>query len=390
MAKSKGRPPNSDHRDVLHWLTERQREMVASVHEMVGRESPTQNKPACDALCSYLAGEFECLGGLVRIHRQRSAGDHLQVNFSGGKGRKPVLLLGHFDTVYDVGTLQTMPWREEKGRLYGPGVFDMKSGIAQMMFALWASREIRGGLPRPVTVLLVSDEEGGSASSRALTEKIARQCSAVLVCEPSGPGGALKTARKGVGSFLMKITGQAAHAGLDFEKGQSAILELAHQIQAISRLTDLKRGVTLNVGVVRGGTRTNVIAAEATAEVDLRIARKADGAVMERKVRGLRPVNPKCRIEIEGGINRPPMERTKQVVALYELARKIAHELGFSLAEIAVGGGSDGNFTGGIGIPTLDGLGAVGEGAHASHESIIAAELPRRAALLAGLIEAIE
>ena len=390
MAKSKSRPPISDHRDVLDWLTQRQPEMVASVHEMVGRESPTQNKPACDALCSYLAGEFECLGGRVRIHRQRSAGDHLQVIFTGGKGREPVLLLGHFDTVYDMGTLETMPWREEKGRLYGPGVFDMKSGIAQMMFALWASREIQGGLPRPVTVLLVSDEEGGSESSRALTEKIARQCSAVLVCEPSGPGGALKTARKGVGSFLMKITGQAAHSGLDFEKGQSAILELAHQIQAISRLTDLRRGVTLNVGVVRGGTRTNVIAAEATAGVDLRIARKADGAVMERKVRGLRPVNPKCRIEIEGGINRPPMERTKQVVALYELARKIARELGFSLAEIAVGGGSDGNFTGGIGIPTLDGLGAVGEGAHATYESIVAAELPRRAALLAGLIEAIE
>ena len=390
MAKSKGRPPNSDHRDVLHWLTEREREMVASVRKMVLRESPTQNKPACDALCSYLAGEFECLGGRIRIHRQRSAGDHLQVNFSGGKGRKPVLLLGHFDTVYDVGTLQTMPWREEKGRLYGPGVFDMKSGIAQMMFALWASREIRGGLPRPVTVLLVSDEEGGSESSRSLTEKIARQCAAVLVCEPSGPGGALKTARKGVGSFLIKITGQAAHSGLDFEKGQSAILELAHQIQAISRLTDLKRGVTLNVGVVRGGTRTNVIAAEAMAEVDLRIAAKPDGAPMERKVRRLRAVNPKCKIEIEGGINRPPMERTKQVVALFELARKIAHELGFSLAEIAVGGGSDGNFTGGIGIPTLDGLGAVGEGAHASHESIVAAELPRRAALLAGLIEAIE
>jgi glutamate carboxypeptidase len=390
MAKTNVRPPSSDHRDVLDWLTQRQPEIVASVREMVLRESPTQNKQACDALCSYLAAEFERLGGHVRIHRQRSAGNHLQVIFTGAKGREPVLLLGHFDTVYDMGTLETMPWREEKGRLYGPGVFDMKSGIAQMMFALWASREIQGGLPRPVTVLLVSDEEGGSESSRALTEKIARQCAAVLVCEPSGPGGALKTARKGVGSFLMKITGQAAHSGLDFEKGQSAILELAHQIQAISRLTDLRRGVTLNVGVVRGGTRTNVIAAEATAGVDLRIARKADGAVMERKVRGLRPVNPKCRIEIEGGINRPPMERTKQVVALYELARKIARELGFSLAEIAVGGGSDGNFTGGIGIPTLDGLGAVGEGAHATHESIMAAELPRRAALLAGLIEAIE
>ena len=388
MAKSKGRQPNP--REILPWLTARQSEMVASLREMVLRESPTQDKQACDALCSYLAAQFECLGGRVRIHRQRSAGNHLQVIFTGAKGREPVLLLGHFDTVYDMGTLQTMPWREEKGRLYGPGVLDMKSGIAQMMFALWAAHEVRGGLPRPVTVLLVSDEEGGSESSRALTEKIARQCAAVLVCEPSGPGGALKTARKGVGSFLMKITGQAAHSGLDFEKGQSAILELAHQIQAVSRLTDLKRGVTLNVGVVRGGTRTNVIAAEAVAEVDLRIAKKADGAVMERKIRGLRPVNPKCRIEIEGGINRPPMERTKQVVALYELARKIAGRLGFRLAEIAVGGGSDGNFTGGIGIPTLDGLGAVGEGAHATHESIVAAELPRRAALLAGLIEAIE
>jgi glutamate carboxypeptidase len=390
MTKPTGRQPNARRNEVLRWLTARQSEMVASVREMVLRESPTQNKQACDALCSYLAAEFECLGGRVRIHRQRSAGNHLQVTFTGTKGREPVLLLGHFDTVYDVGTLQTMPWREERGRLYGPGVFDMKSGIAQMMFALWAAREVRGGLPRPVTVLLVSDEEGGSESSRALTEKIARQCAAVLVCEPSGSGGALKTARKGVGSFLMKITGQAAHSGLDFEKGQSAILELAHQIQAISRLTDLKRGVTLNVGVVRGGTRTNVIAAEAVAEVDLRIAKKADGAVMERKIRGLRPANPECRMEIEGGINRPPMERTKQVIALYELARKIAGRLGFRLAEIAVGGGSDGNFTGGIGIPTLDGLGAVGEGAHATHESIVAAELPRRAALLAGLIEAIE
>ena len=390
MAKPARRQPNQDYTELLRWLTARQSEIVASVREMVLRESPTQNKQACDALCSYLAAEFECLGGRVRIHRQRSAGNHLQVDFPGAKGREPLLLLGHFDTVYDLGTLRTMPWREEEGRLYGPGVFDMKSGIAQMMFALWATREVRGGLSRPVTVLLVSDEEGGSESSRALTEKMARQCAAVLVCEPSGPGGALKTARKGVGSFLMKITGKAAHAGLDFEKGHSAILELANQTLAISRLTDLKRGVTLNVGVIRGGTRTNVIPAEASAEVDLRIANKSDGAVMEGKIRRLRPVDPKCRIEIEGGINRPPMERTKQVVALYHLARKIARELGFSLAEIAVGGGSDGNFTGGIGIPTLDGLGAVGDGAHATHEHVIAAELPRRAALLAGLIEAID
>jgi glutamate carboxypeptidase len=389
MAKTTSQQRGADNREVLRWLTERQREMVAAVRDMVLRESPTHDKQACDALCSYLAREFEHLGGQVRIHRQRSAGNHLQANFAGGKERKPVLLLGHFDTVYDLGTLRTMPWHERKGCLYGPGVFDMKSGIAQIMFALAALREVRGGLSRPVTVLLVSDEEGGSDSSRALTERTARQCAAVLVCEPSGPGGALKTARKGVGSFVVKVTGQAAHSGLDFEKGHSAILELAHQIQAISQLTDLQRGTTLNVGVIRGGTRTNVIAAEALAEIDLRIAKKTEGAVMERKLRGLRTVNPKCRIEIEGGINRPPMERTKQVVTLFELARTIAHELGFPLEEIAVGGGSDGNFTAGIGIPTLDGLGAVGEGAHATHESIVVAELPRRATLLAGLIEAI-
>ena len=390
MVKTKFQRSASDLGQILRWLTEREREMVACVSELVSRESPTRSKLACDELCSYLHVQFERIGGRAKIHRQDIAGDHLQVDFAASAGRKPLLLLGHFDTVYDLGTLKTMPWREQDGRLYGPGVFDMKSGIAQMMFAIASLREVEGGLPRPVKVLLVSDEEEGSVSSRSITEKLAQQCAAVLVCEPSGPGGALKTARKGVGAFTMKVTGQASHAGLDFEKGQSAILELAHQILAISRLTDLKRGTTLNVGVIRGGTRSNVVAAEASAEIDLRIAHKGDGAIMERQIRGLRPVNRKCKLEIEGGINRPPLERTKQVVALFELARSIAGELGFALDEIAVGGGSDGNFTAGMGIPTLDGLGAVGEGAHAAHESVVAAELPRRAALLAGLIEAIE
>ena len=375
--------------DVLRWLTGRQREMVDQVRELVVRESPTHDKPACDALCSYLAQQFEQLGGRVKIHRRPTAGNHLQVEFAGPRGREPILLLGHYDTVYDHGTLATMPWLEQNGRLHGPGVFDMKSGIAQIMFALRALREVKGGLSRPVKVWLVSDEEEGSDSSRFLTEKLATQCEAVLVCEPAGPGGALKTARKGVGGFVIKVTGQAAHSGLDFEKGQSAILELSHQIQAVSRLTDLKRGITLNVGVIRGGTRTNVVAAEAIAEVDLRIARKSDGPVMERKVKSLRPVNKKCSLHIEGGVNRPPLERTRQVAALFHTAQTIALDLGFPLAEIAVGGGSDGNFTGGLGIPTLDGLGAVGDGAHALHEFVVAAELPRRAALLAGLIEAI-
>lgn len=375
---------------VLQWLTARQAEMIRCVRELVVRESPTHDKLACDDLCSYLAVEFARTGGQVHVRREGVAGDHLEVDFSGPSLRRPLLLLGHLDTVYAVGTLKSMPWREENGQLYGPGVFDMKSGIAQMMFALTAMREVWGGLPRPVKVLLVSDEEGGSNSSRAITEEAARQCAAVLVCEPAGPGGALKTARKGVGSFMVKVAGQAAHSGLDFEKGQSAILELAQQILDISQMTDLKRGATLNVGVVRGGTRTNVVAAEAVAEVDLRIAHKEDGESMERMMRELRPINEKCKLEIEGGINRPPLERTDQVVALFQVARKIAGELGFALEEVAVGGGSDGNFTGGIGVPTLDGLGAVGEGAHAAHESVIAAELPRRAALLAGLIEAID
>src|SRR5271165_221142 len=334
MPKSDPNESNSALQEVLHWLTNRRREMVDQVRELVVRESPTHAKPACDALCSYLAQQFKRLGGRVKINRQAAAGNHLQVEFAGPRGRKPILLLGHYDTVYDLGTLAIMPWRAYKGHLHGPGVFDMKSGIAQIMFALRALREVKGGLSRPVKVWLVSDEEEGSVSSRDLTEKLASQCEAVLVCEPAGPGGALKTARKGVGGFLIKVTGRASHSGLDFEKGQSAILELSHQIQAVSRLTDVQRGITLNVGVIRGGTRTNVVAAEAMAEVDLRIARKSDGPRMERQVKSLRPVNRKCQLHIEGGVHRPPLERTKQVAALFHTARKLALELGFPLDEI--------------------------------------------------------
>jgi glutamate carboxypeptidase len=379
----------SEQNEVLRWLTDRRREMIEQVRELVVRESPTHDKPNCDALCTYLGRQFRSLGGNVKVHRQSKAGNHLQIDFAGPRGRKPVLLLGHYDTVYERGTLRSMPWSETGGKLHGPGVFDMKSGIVQMLFALRALREVTGGLPRPVTAWLVSDEETGSDSSRAITEKLATKCSAVLVCEPSGPGGALKTARKGVGSFVITVSGKSAHAGLDFDKGHSAIRELAHQIHAVSELTDLKRGITINVGIIRGGTRTNVIPAEAVAEVDLRIAHKSDGPCMERKVKSLRPVNRNCKLQIDGSINRPPLERTKEVADLFQTAQRVAAELGFPLGEIAVGGGSDGNFTAGIGVPTLDGLGAVGDGAHAPHEFVVGAELPRRAALLAGLIEAV-
>ena len=373
---------------VAGWLADRQQAMIDLLRQLVLEESPTHDKPACDRLCEQLASELASLGGQVKIHRQPVAGDHLRVDFPGSDGR-PIMLLGHFDTVYERGTLETMPWSERDGRLYGPGVFDMKAGIVQIVFALRVLHELTVEPPRPVRVWLVSDEETGSASSRAITETLAKECAAVLVCEPSGAGGALKTARKGVGGFTLRVTGVAAHSGLDFEKGHSAIVELAHQIQAISKFTDLARGITMNVGLIRGGTRTNVVPAEASAEIDLRVAHKDDGAEMERRVRELRAVNPNCKLEITGGINRPPLERTIPIAALFELARRVASELGFALGETAVGGGSDGNFTAGIGVPTLDGLGAVGDGAHAAHEHVIASELPRRAALLAGLIQGI-
>jgi glutamate carboxypeptidase len=355
---------------------------------MVELESPSNDKAAVDRLGEFLGAEFTRLGGRVQFHRQRDFGDHLQVEFDGAGGRGPVMLLGHFDTVWDVGTLAGMPFREAEGRLWGPGMFDMKTGIAQMMFAIRALRELRGVLPRRLTVFLVTDEEVGSESSRGITEALAKRSAAVLVCEPAqGLHGALKTARKGVGEFRLKVTGVASHAGLDFEKGQSAILELARQIERLAAFTDMKRGVTVNVGTVHGGTRTNVVAAEAVAEVDARIARLADGAWIERKFRALKPVNRKCKLEVSGGINRPPMERTEGVATLYRMAGQIAQELGWKLEEAAVGGGSDGNFTAGLGIPTLDGLGAVGEGAHAHHESVLVDRIPRRVALLAGLIE---
>ena len=370
---------------VRDWLAPRKAEMVAALKELVLLESPTHDKVACDQLCAVLADKFRQLGGRVKLHRQKNAGDHLQVDFAGERSRQPVLLLGHYDTVYNTGTLAAMPWRESKGLVYGPGVFDMKGGIVQMMFALRAL-QASAPLPRPLTVLLVSDEEEGSATSRAITEKIASRCEAVLVCEPAGHGGALKTARKGVGGFTIRVSGVASHAGLDFEKGQNAILELSHQVQAVAAMTNLERGITLNPGIIRGGTRTNVVPSEAEAEFDLRITSKVDGDLMMRKIRALTAVNKKCKLQVEGGINRPPLERSSAVVALFAKAQKIAKELGFSVSEIAVGGGSDGNFTAGLGIPTLDGLGAVGDGAHSPRESVVAAEMPRRAALLAGLI----
>lgn len=372
----------------LHYFEERREPIIQTIRQLVEIESPTDSKDAVDRLGALLAGRFEGLGGHAKFHRTTNFGDHLQVDFPGKSGR-PIMLLGHLDTVYPLGTLATMPFGMADGRLWGPGSFDMKSGIAFILHAIEALATWHDNqLPRPIRVLLVSDEEAGSDTSRHITESLAKRSAAVLVLEPAyGLKGAVKTARKGVGEYVLKVKGKAAHSGLDFEKGESAIIELARQILEISKLTDLKRGITVNVGTIQGGTRSNVIPAEASAVLEARVARMSDMPRLDRELRSLKPFNRKCNLEIEGGMNRPPLERTPLVASLFEKASEIARQLGWKLQEAAVGGGSDGNFTAALGIPTLDGLGGVGEGAHATHESVLISELPRRAALLAQLIE---
>jgi glutamate carboxypeptidase len=377
----------------LRFCQQHEGEMLSLLRKMVEIESPSDDKAAVDRMGAFLADAFERLGGQVTFYPQEAAGNHLKVDFPGGGSDradgKPVLLLGHFDTVWPMGTLAKMPFQMKDGRAFGPGVYDMKAGIAMMMFALRALKE-SGAAHRPVTILLDTDEEVGSTTGRPIVEATAKDCEAVLVLEPSqGPQGHLKTSRKGVGDMTIRVRGRASHSGVDFEKGRSAVVELARQLLEIVKFTDLTRGITVNPGVIQGGTRSNVIAAEAWAEVDLRIARIADAAELEKKFAALKPFDPDCTIELSGGINRPPMERTEGTVRLFGMAQGIAQSIGWKLEESSTGGGSDGNFTSALGIPTLDGLGALGEGAHASNESVVIQELPQRTALLAGLIQSL-
>ena len=380
------------------WLEDaksRQKMMMEHLEALVSIESPSEDKAAVDRTSRMVAGWFEELGGKIRWHRQKEFGDLLEVRFGAMRGRtkadagerrKPILLLGHLDTVWPMGTLAKMPFRVAKGKIFGPGVYDMKAGVVMAAHAVAMVRE-RQALTTPVVVLLNSDEEVGSPVSRAVTEKIARECAAVFVLEPAqGPQGAYKTARKGVGNYSVHVRGVAAHSGVDFEKGHSAVLELARLMEKISRFTDLKAGLTVNPGTICGGTRSNVIAAEARAEVDVRIARMRDAARVERLFRGLRVTDRACTLTIAGGMNRPPMERSRGTVALFQQAKGLARSMGFTLEEASTGGDSDGNFTAALGIPTLDGMGAVGEGAHAMHESIVVSELAKRTALLAAMM----
>lgn len=380
-------PPTVPMRALLAGARDKERSLIDLIQTLVRCESPSDDKAAVDTCGALIVDHARSLGGQARIHRQKQHGNVIELRFgprSKAAVASRVLLLGHIDTVWPIGTLKTMPCRIADGRLWGPGTLDMKAGVSMALTAVEMLTEA-DLLQRQIVLLLNSDEEIGSPVSRPITEKLARECSAVYVLEPA-QGLAYKTARKGTGNWRIEVNGIASHAGVDFEKGASALRELARVIETVSSWTDLKRGLTVSVGLAGGGSKTNVIPAEAWAEVDVRIARIADGPRIERKFAALKAVDRRCSLIVAGGINRPPMERTRGTVALYRKARTLAAELGLALEEAATGGASDGNFTSALGVATLDGMGAVGEGAHALHESILLEHLAPRTALLAGLL----
>ena len=370
---------------LLAWARTHLDETIALVRESVECESPSDDHAAIGRFNELFIARTAALGEVTTF-----PGGHLRCRFHlpGADKEGQILALGHSDTVWPLGTLATMPFRNADGRLWGPGVLDMKGGIAFLLMTVRALRELDIPTRRHVVLQLNADEEVGSESSRPLTEAAANESVAALVIEPgAGLEGRLKSARKGVGDYTVTVRGRASHSGIDFQSGASAIVELAHQIRRIAAFTRLDRGLTVNPGVIRGGTRTNVVAAEASVDVDVRVSRLRDAAPLNRKFRALHPKDPRCTITVEGGLNRPPMERTPGNRRLYETARDLAAtELGLTLEESATGGGSDGNFTSALGIPTLDGLGTVGEGAHAASESILIDRIPDRVALLALLL----
>jgi glutamate carboxypeptidase len=381
---------------LLRFARQNQNNIVALIQELVECESPSDHPPSVDRLVSIIADR---LSGVARVRtfpggsfQGRAFGKHLRAEFvlPGTKKSGQILALGHCDTVWPLGTLATMPFRIARGRLWGPGVLDMKAGIAFFIFAMRALRELDVPVARKVVMQLNSDEEVGSESSRALTEEAARQSNAVLVLEPgTGLTGKLKTARKGVGDYTITVRGKASHAGVDFSNGANAIVEMSRQVERIAKFTRLDRGVTVSPGLIRGGTRSNVVPAECSIEVDIRAPRDRDRIYLQRAFASLKPFDKRCSIEVTGGLNRPPMERSAGVRKLFTTASKLAAELGVTLEESATGGGSDGNFTAALGVPTLDGLGAVGEGAHAINESILVNRIADRTALLAKLVTAL-
>ena len=366
-----------------------QKQVIATIREFVECESPSDDPAGVNRFVDLLAETVKDIARVKTFNGGKGRGEHVRCEFllPGRRKSGQILALGHSDTVWPLGTLKSMPFRQVQGRLWGPGVFDMKAGLVFFIFAMRALRERDVPVQRKVVLQVNSDEEVGSATSRRLTEEAARASCAVLVLEPSqGLDGKLKTARKGVGDYTVTVHGRAAHAGLDFSNGASAIVEMARQIQRIAGFTRLDRGITVSPGVIRGGTRSNVIAEECWVEVDVRAPRSADARYLERQFDSLKPFDKRCTISVMGGMNRPPLERTAGVRALFRKAKALAAELGVNLEESSAGGGSDGNFTAAMGIPTLDGLGGVGEGAHASNESILVDRIADRTALIAKLL----
>jgi glutamate carboxypeptidase len=373
---------------ILSFARSHEAAMTVMLRRFVECESPSDDAAAVNRFVD-LVSETVAPFAKVKTFRGGKFGRMMvaEMQLPGRRKSGQVLALGHSDTVWPMGTLRTMPFRQADGRLWGPGALDMKAGIVFFLFAVRALRELDIPAPSRVLLQLNPDEEVGSESSRALTEKNAAYSKAVLVLEPgTGLTGKLKTARKGVGDFTVTVKGRASHSGVDFQAGASAVLELARQLERIAGFTNLNRGITVNPGVIAGGTRSNVVAAEAHAEVDIRVLRLRDAPALEKKFRALKPFDKRCTIEIAGGLNRPPMERSAGIVKLFRLAQKLGREIGVDVEESLTGGGSDGNFTAALGIPTLDGLGAVGEGAHAVNESLLVDRIADRTALIGKLL----
>lgn len=364
--------------------------MVDLLERFVNIESPSDDAAGLARMADALEETFGPFGTITRTPPTAgpALGPHLRLDMPGGSEQEPALVLCHYDTVWPMGTLDRTPFTvDEEGIARGPGCFDMKGGMVVLYFALAALRELGHAPRRPLRVLFTSDEEIGSPTSRPLVEAAARDAAVALVLESPLPGGTLKTARKGTGDYLLRVRGRAAHAGVEPQKGINAVLELAHQVIALQALNNFEAGTTVNVGVVRGGTRPNVVAASAEAEIDIRVAKLSEADRLDAAIRALRPQLAGADLSVEGGLNRPPMERSEASGRLFERARRIAAGMGVEdLQEGSTGGGSDGNFTAALGLPTLDGLGPEGQGAHAAHEQVVVASFPRRVALLAGLL----
>ena len=355
---------------------------------LVETESPSHDKSAVNRVAAIVLEEARKLSAQIGLIPNQETGDHIIARFHPSSlsipTSKPILLLCHMDTVFPLGTLSKMPYYEADGKIFGPGTLDMKGGIVIGLAAIEAAQ--REGLNRPVTLLCTSDEEIGSETSRALIESLAKESELALVLEPALPDGSLKTWRKGVGEFWVRTKGRAAHAGVDHEKGRNAIEEMAHQVLAIQKFTDYSKQTTLNVGVIHGGTVSNVVPEETVIQVDVRVMQPDEWERLESEMSQLKPVLDGTSIEISGGLNRPPMPFDELMSATFEKARSIATRIGTELKAGGTGGASDANFIAPLGIPVLDGLGAVGEGAHSEREYILAESLEQKVRLVSSLL----